>query len=31
MGDGSVQQLSVNGLRLHLQQTGDPNSCALKP
>ena len=31
MGDGSVQQLSVNGLRLHLQQTGDPDSCALKP
>ena len=31
MGDGSVQQLSVNGLRAHLLQTGDANSCALKP
>ena len=31
LGDGSVQQLSINGLRLHLQQTGDPNSCALEP
>ncbi len=33
MGDGSVQQLSVNGLRRHLQQSGDPNNsnCVLKP
>jgi len=33
MGDGSVQQLSVNGLRRHLQQAGDPNNsnCVLKP
>lgn len=31
MGDGSVQQLSFNGLRLHLQQTGDASNCALKP
>ena len=33
MGDGSVQQLSVNSLRRHLQQSGDPNlsNCVLKP
>jgi len=33
MGDGSVQMLSVNGLRKHLPQTGDPNlnNCVLKP
>jgi prepilin-type processing-associated H-X9-DG protein len=33
MGDGSVQQLSVNGLRRHLQQTGlqDNRNCVLKP
>jgi len=33
MGDGSVQMLSVNGLRRHLPQTGDPNlnNCVLKP
>ena len=33
MGDGSAQQLSVNSLRRHLQQTGDPNlsNCVLKP
>ncbi|MEY2410719.1 MAG: hypothetical protein QOF48_3389 [Verrucomicrobiota bacterium] len=33
MGDGSAQQLSVNSLRRHLQNTGDPNlsNCALKP
>jgi len=33
MGDGSAQQLSVSGLRQHLQQSGDPNAsnCALKP
>ena len=33
MGDGSVQQLTVSGLRRHLQVTGDPNlsNCVLKP
>ena len=31
MGDGSVQQLPIDGLRLHLMQTGDANSRALKP
>jgi len=33
MGDGSVQMLSVSGLRKHLPQTGDPNlnNCVLKP
>ena len=33
MGDGSAQQLSVNTLRRHLQQSGDPNlsNCVLKP
>jgi len=33
MGDGSVQQLSMSGLRRHLQQTGDPNAYnhVLKP
>ncbi len=33
MGDGSAQQLSQNGLRRHLQQTGDPNTYnhVLKP
>lgn len=33
MGDGSVQMLTVNGLRKHLPQTGDPNlnNCVLKP
>ena len=33
MGDGSVQQLTLNGLKRHLQDTGDPNlsNCILKP
>jgi len=33
MGDGSVQMLTVSGLRKHLPQTGDPNlnNCVLKP
>ena len=33
MCDGSVQQLTVNGLKRHLQDTGDPNlsNCILKP
>jgi len=33
MGDGSVQQLSLGGLRRHLQQTGDPDAYnhVLKP
>jgi len=31
LGDGSVQQLSQNGLRQHLAQTGDQSNCALKP
>ena len=33
MGDGSVQQLTPNGLRRHLKQAGDPNdsNCVLKP
>lgn len=31
MGDGSVQQLSQNGLRRHLETTREPSNCALKP
>ena len=31
LGDGSVHQISVNGLRSHLLQTGDASNCALKP
>ncbi len=33
MCDGSVQQLTGNGLKRHLQDTGDPNlsNCILKP
>lgn len=33
MGDGSAQQISQNGLRRHLEQTGDANgnNCVLKP
>ena len=33
MGDGSAHQLSINSLRRHLQQTGDPNqnNCVIKP
>jgi len=31
LGDGSVLQLSVGGLRQHLTQTGDQSNCVLKP
>lgn len=31
LGDGSVQQFSQNGLRRHLENTGEPSNCALKP
>jgi prepilin-type N-terminal cleavage/methylation domain-containing protein len=31
LGDGSVHQLSENGLRKHLAQTGDQSNCVLKP
>jgi prepilin-type N-terminal cleavage/methylation domain-containing protein len=31
LGDGSVHQLSENGLRDHLAQTGDQSNCVLKP
>ena len=31
LGDGSVHQLSENGLRQHLAQTGDQSNCVLKP
>ena len=31
LGDGSVLQLSENGLRQHLAQTGDQSNCVLKP
>jgi prepilin-type N-terminal cleavage/methylation domain-containing protein len=33
MGDGSAHQLSINSLRRHLEQTGDPNqnNCIIKP
>jgi prepilin-type N-terminal cleavage/methylation domain-containing protein/prepilin-type processing-associated H-X9-DG protein len=31
MGDGSVQQIGQNGLRRHLETTGDASNCALKP
>ena len=31
LGDGSVHQLSDNGLRQHVAQTGDQSNCILKP
>jgi prepilin-type N-terminal cleavage/methylation domain-containing protein len=31
LGDGAVRQLSENGLRQHLSQTGDQSNCVLKP
>jgi prepilin-type processing-associated H-X9-DG protein len=31
MVDGSAQQLSGNGLKIHLSTSGDGKNCALKP
>jgi prepilin-type N-terminal cleavage/methylation domain-containing protein/prepilin-type processing-associated H-X9-DG protein len=31
MGDGSVQQIGQNGLRRHLETTGESSNCSLKP